>query len=179
MKLTYEQKLLVIEDYFKIGSSSTANKWGLHHNYVKELVRLLQNNSLQAHGKKNIYTPDFKIKVAKAYANGEGSLRELSIKFGIPSYSIIIKWYYIYQSQGEEGLRNMKKQGRPRNSETKSTKSKVNVDKLLQSEKSFSEYSPEEEKSLKEELLRLRCHEEFSKKFEALAQDYLRKKNNK
>ena len=44
IKLTYEQKLLVIEDYFKIGSSSTANKWGLHHNYVRELVRLLQNN---------------------------------------------------------------------------------------------------------------------------------------
>ena len=73
----------------------------------------------------------------------------------------------------------MKKQGRPSNSETKSIKSKVNVDKLLQSEKSFSEYSPEEEKALKEELLRLRCHEEFSKKFEALAQDYLRKKTNK
>jgi hypothetical protein len=47
MKLTYEQKLLVIEDYFKIGSSSTANKWGLNYKYVIELVRLLQNNSLQ------------------------------------------------------------------------------------------------------------------------------------
>ena len=46
----------------------------------------------------------------------------------------------------------MKKQGRPSNSETKSIKSKVNVDKLLQSEKSFSEYSPAEEKALNEEL---------------------------
>ena len=90
MKLTYEQKLLVIEDYFKIGPTSTANKWGVNRNYVREVVRLLQNNSLQAHGKKNIYTPDFKIKVAKAYANGEGALRELSIKFGIPSNSVII-----------------------------------------------------------------------------------------
>ena len=44
MKLTYEQKLLVIEDYFKIGPSSTANTWGLNRNYVRELVRLLQNN---------------------------------------------------------------------------------------------------------------------------------------
>lgn len=149
MKLTYEQKLLVIEDYFKIGPSSTANKWGLNYKYVRELVRLLQNNSLQAHGKKNIYTPDFKIKVAKAYANGEGSLRELSIKFGIPGNSIIIKWYYIYQSQGEEGLRNMKKQGRPRNSETKSTKSKVNVDKLLQSEKVIFRILSRRRKSLK------------------------------
>lgn len=177
MKLTYEQKLLVIEDYFKIGSSSTANKWGLNRNYVRELVRLLQNNSLQAHGKKNIYTPDFKIKVAKAYANGEGSLRELSIKFGIPSNSVIITWYDIYQSQGEEGLRNMKKPGRQKKDEVKANKNKVNLDSLLSSDK--EEYTKEEIKALKEELLRLRCHEEFSKKFEALAQDYLRKKNNK
>ncbi len=40
----------------------------------------------------------------------------------------------------------MKKPGRHSNSEIKSTKNKVNVDKILQSEKSFSEYSPEEEK---------------------------------
>ena len=65
MKLTYEQKLLVIEDYFKIGSSSTANKWGLHHNYVRELVRLLQNNSLQAHGKKIYIHRISKLKLLK------------------------------------------------------------------------------------------------------------------
>ena len=39
-------------------------------------------------------------------------------------------------------------------------------------------YTKEEIKTLKEELLRLRCQEEFSKKFEALAQDYLKKKNS-
>ncbi len=179
MKLTNEQRLLVVDDQSKIGSSATARKWGLTRQHVKDLARLYRNNALYSHGKNNKYSFDFKVKVVKAYINGEGSFRDLSIKFGIPSNSIIIKWYDIYQSQGEEGLRNMKKQGRPRNSETKSTKSKVNVDKLLQSEKSFSEYSPEEEKALKEELLRLRCHEEFSKKFEALAQDYLIKKNSK
>ena len=65
MKLTYEQKLLVIEDYFKIGPSSTANKWGLNRNYVRELVRLLQNNSLQAHGKKIYIHQISKLKLLK------------------------------------------------------------------------------------------------------------------
>jgi len=54
---------------------------------------------------------------------------------------------------------------------------KINLDSLLSSDK--EEYTKEEIKALKEELLKLRCHEEFSKKFEALAQDYLRKKTNK
>lgn len=179
MKLTYEQRLLVAKECFKNGTYLTARKWGLSVRYVQELFLLYRNNALSAHSKKNKYDSNFKIKAVKAYVNGEGSLRDIAIRYGIPDKKSIRSWYHIYQTNGEEGLRNMKKQGRPINSETKSTKSKVNVDKLLQSEKSFSEYSPEEEKALKEELLRLRCHEEFSKKFEALAQDYLRKKTNK
>ncbi len=179
MKLTYEQKLLVIEDYFKIGTSRTAIKWGISSRHVRLLLQLYRNNALSPHIKNNKYDSGFKIKVVKAYENGEGSFQDLAIKYGIPNKAQIVNWYHIYQSNGEEGLRNMKKPGRQSNSEIKSTKNKVNVDKLLQSEKSFSEYSPEEEKALKEELLRLRCHEEFSKKFEALAQDYLIKKNSK
>lgn len=71
----------------------------------------------------------------------------------------------------------MKKTGRPKKDEVKANKNKVNLDSLLSSDK--EEYTKEEIKVLKEELLRLRCHEEFSKKFEALSQDYLRKKTNK
>ncbi len=52
-----------------------------------------------------------------------------------------------------------------KNLQPKKTK-KINVNKLIDSEKPFSEYTHEEEKALKMELLRLRCHEEFSKKFE-------------
>lgn len=71
----------------------------------------------------------------------------------------------------------MKKTGRPKKDEVKANKNKVNLDSLLSSDK--EEYTKEEITALKEELLRLRCHEEFSKKFEVLAQDYLRKKTNK
>ena len=71
----------------------------------------------------------------------------------------------------------MKKTGSPKKDEVKANKNKVNLDSLLSSDK--EEYTKEEIKALKEELLRLCCHEEFSKKFEDLAQDYLRKKTNK
>lgn len=53
----------------------------------------------------------------------------------------------------------MKKTGRPKKDEVKANKNKVNLDSLLSSDK--EEYTKEEIKALKEELLRLRCHEEF------------------
>ena len=180
MKLTYDDYLQIVEDYKKIGGKATARKWLINYSHVKRIIVKYRNNCLYPHSnRKNLYSPEFKLKLVRAYIRGEGSFEELANKFGVCGHTSILYWYHIYQSKGEEGLRNMKKPGRQSNSEIKSTKNKVNVDKLLQSEKSFSEYSPEEEKALKEELLRLRCHEEFSKKFEALAQDYLRKKTNK
>ncbi len=180
MRFTYEDKLKIVEDYEKLGATETARKWNTGKRHVLRLFTKYKNSCLAPHSKRNKkYTSELKIEVVKAYIQGEGSFEFIANKYGVSTLTTIINWYHIYQSQGEEGLINMKKQGRPSKSETKSTKTKINVDKLLQSEKSFSDYSPEEEKALKEELLRLRCHEEFSKKFEALAQDYLEKKNNK
>ena len=124
----------------------------------------------------DIYSPEFKIIVAKAYAKGISGLEDIAQLYGIRAQSSVKNWYDIYQSQGEEGLINMNAQGRQTK---KSSTKKINVNKLIDSEKPFSEYTHEEEKALKMELLRLRCHEEFSKKFEALTQEYLEKKNNK
>ncbi len=179
MRFTYEDKLKIVEDYEKLGLTETSRKWNTCKRNVLTLFTKYKNSCLVPHSKINKkYSPEVKIEVVNAYIQGEGSFEALANKFGISTYASIRTWYHIYQSHGEEGLRNMKC-GRPSKSKTKSTKAKVNVDKLLQSEKSFSDYSPEEEKALKEELLRLRCHEEFSKKIEALAQDYLEKKSNK
>ena len=128
------------------------------------------------HGHSTKYSPEFKIRVAKAYAKGISGLEDIAQLYGIRAQSSVKNWYDIYQSQGEEGLINMNAQGRQTK---KSSTKKINVNKLIDSEKPFSEYTHEEEKALKMELLRLRCHEEFSKKFEALTQEYLEKKNNK
>ena len=69
----------------------------------------------------------------------------------------------------------MKKTGRPKKDEVKANKNKVNLDSLLSSDK--EEYTKEEIKALKEELLRLRCHEEFSKKIRGLSPRLSKKEN--
>ena len=178
MKLTYDDYLQIVEDYKKIGGKATARKWLINYSHVKRIIVKYRNNCLYPHSnRKNLYSPEFKLKLVRAYIRGEGSFEELANRFGVCGHTSILYWYHIYQSKGEEGLRNMKKNGRPRKEAVKDNKNKVNLDNLLSSDK--EDYTKEEIKALKEELLRLRCHEEFSKKFEALAQDYLRKKTNK
>lgn len=179
MKLTYTQKLLVVKDCEQFGVAFTARKWLLSISYVGNLFYKAKNNCLLPHGHSTKYSPEFKIKVVKAYAEGNSSLEDIAQLYGIRTQSSVKNWYDIYQSQGEKGLINMNAQGRPTKKSSAKNSKKINVNKLIDSEKPFSEYTHEEEKALKMELLRLRCHEEFSKKFEALTQEYLRKKNNK
>ena len=181
MKYTFEDKLKIVEDYKKFDPSETVWKWKSDRSYILRIFNIYKTSELKPHSKRNNkYTPEFKLKVVKAYIKGKGSLEVLANKYNIRAITTIRTWYHIYQSQGEEGLINMNAKGRQtKKSSVKSTKKKINVNKLIDSEKPFSEYTHEEEKALKMELLRLRCHEEFSKKFEALTQEFLRKKNNK
>ena len=176
MKLTYEDKVKIAKDYKKLGSNLTAKKWKISRRYVTTLNNKYKNNCLNKHSKNNKYTLEFKLDLITAYVQGEGSFESLANKFGVKSKSIIEYWYNIYQSYGVEGLINMKKTGRPQKNKNKDNKKKLDLDKLLSKDK--EDYTKEEIKTLKEELLRLRCQEEFSKKFEALAQDYLKKKNS-
>ena len=56
---------------------------------------------------------------------------------------------------------NMNKPGRPTKNLNNDNKNKLDLDKLLSTDK--EDYTKEEIKTLMEELLRLRCQEEFSK----------------
>lgn len=56
----------------------------------------------------------------------------------------------------------MNKPGRPQKNKNKDNKKILDLDSLLSTDK--EDYTREEIKILKEELLRLRCHEEFTKK---------------
>ncbi len=60
------------------------------------LLQLYRNNVLSPHIKNNKYDSDFKIKVVKAYENGEGSFQDLAIKYGIPNKAQKVNWYHIY-----------------------------------------------------------------------------------
>ncbi len=70
----------------------------------------------------DIYSPEFKIIVAKAYAKGIYGLEDIAQLYGIRAQSSVKNWYDIYQSQGEEGLINMNAQGR----QTKKSSTKKN-----------------------------------------------------
>ena len=56
---------------------------------------------------------------------------------------------------------NINKPGRPKKNINNDNKKKLDLDKLLSTDK--EDYTKEEIKTLMEELLRLRCQEEFSK----------------
>ena len=161
MKLTYEDKVKIAKDYKKLGSNLTSKKWQISRRYVVTLANKYKNHSLNKHSKNNKYTLEFKLKIITAYVQGEGSFESLANKFGVNSKSIIEYWYNIYQSYGVEGLINMKKIGSPQKNKNKDNNKKLDLDKLLSTDK--EDYTKEEIKTLKEELLRLRCQEEFSK----------------
>lgn len=125
MKLTYEERLLVVEDHKRYGTAYTSRKWGLSERYVRTIVSKARNNSLSLNNKQTNYSAEFKIKVAKAYAEGKHSFEEIAQLYGIKNLSTVKSWYDIYQSKGEEGLRNMKKQADQRKMKSRLTKIKL------------------------------------------------------
>lgn len=125
MKLTYEERLLVVEDHKRYGTAYTSRKWGLSERYVQTIVSKARNNSLSLNNKHTNYSAEFKIKVAKAYAEGKHSFEEIAQLYGIKNLSTVKSWYDIYQSKGEEGLRNMKKLADQRKMKSRLTKIKL------------------------------------------------------
>ena len=83
MKLTYEERLLVVEDHKRYGTAYTSRKWGLSERYVRTIVSKARNNSLSLNNKHTNYSAEFKIKVAKAYAEGKHSFEEIAQQYGI------------------------------------------------------------------------------------------------
>lgn len=83
MKLTYEERLLVVEDHKRYGTAYTSRKWGLSERYVRTIVSKARNNSLSLNNKHTNYSAEFKIKVAKSYAEGKHSFEEIAQLYGI------------------------------------------------------------------------------------------------
>lgn len=54
---------------------------------------------------RNNYSFDFKLKVVKAYLNGEGGQKKLAKKFGLSGPSLVAKWVFSYRHFGEEALK--------------------------------------------------------------------------
>ena len=173
MKLTFEQKIQIAKEALENSSIHVARKWEIADWTVYKIKALyLENPMLLKHGKNKKYSFEFKEKIINEIEMGELPVNVIAIKFGITSKQVIRHWYHIYKEKGLEGLRDMK-QGRPKKDTTKPTKKKYNFSKLVDLENP----TPEQVKAMQQELKRQMCMEEVSKKFEALAQELIRKKN--
>ena len=77
MKLTYEERLLVVEDHKGYGTAYTSRKRGLSERYVKTIVSKARNNSLSLNNKHTNYSAEFKIKVEMFYGK-EKTFKDLN-----------------------------------------------------------------------------------------------------
>jgi len=104
------------------------------------------------------YDPSLKLRVLKAIAKGNLSLRSAAVRFNIPSESVIIKWQKSFSEKGEMGL-IAKPKGRP---------IKMNGPIKRKRRKSAKPLTREEE--LLQENEYLRAENELLKKLQALVQ---------
>lgn len=66
----------------------------------RRIIQVQGNNALASKSKNQIYSQSFKLSVVQAYLAGEGSLQELTMKFGLRTNSLLRNWVLKY-SRGE------------------------------------------------------------------------------
>lgn len=109
-KYTVEEKIKACEDYLS-GKNSAAEicialglskkkppgtfwKWIRQYNVHGANAFLTSNGN-------NPYSKEFKQKIVNAYLDGEGSMLDIAIKYGIPNDSIVRQWVIYYNSHKE------------------------------------------------------------------------------
>src|SRR5574344_1798546 len=180
-KYTKEEKLNFINECKENGSLYVSRKYGVGARYVRTLAaRYRSNPDYLDKGEMHILVdPQIKINVVEAFISGKFSLSEIVNMFKLRSESDIYRWYDAYKYMGIEGLKSMK-QGRQKKTYPTVKKIKdANDNRLKKLLSSDGPTSDEDVKFLKQVILRQQCESEVAKKFEALAQDLLTKKNSK
>ena len=161
VKYDYEFKLrcveFVVKKHYSYGvvsklegpDKSNIRKWvGFYKKCGKEGLLPRQNQS---------YSVDFKLKVLESITTNLLSLKEASLKFNIPSDSVIFKWQKDFANFGLEGLQSKTKD-----------RSKTMSNFKRKKRKSDKPLTREEELLLENEALR--CELDFLKKLQALIQ---------
>lgn len=104
--ITSEQKLEAVYEYLD-GSTSfkkVGTKYGVDESSIRKWLAKYKAYGDSAFELKcsNInYTAEFKRKVAEAYISGEGSLRDIAIKFKIHADSTVLTWVSQYNNHEE------------------------------------------------------------------------------
>ena len=108
-KYTKEQKIKACQEYLSGSKSATQiatqlnmGKTGDHS--IREWAKLFLKYGSSAFDVKetnNSYTKEFKMQLVQEYFSGQGSLRDLCLKYNIPSNYTLRKWIKMYNSHIE------------------------------------------------------------------------------
>lgn len=112
--ITSKQKLEAVYEYLNGNTSfkKVGVKYGVDESSIRKWLAKYKSYCDSAFELKcsNInYTAEFKEKVAEAYVNGEGSLRDIAIKFKIHADSTVLTW--VSQHNNHEKLTNSRLKG--------------------------------------------------------------------
>ena len=92
-----------IADKYKVDQSTFREWLAKYKIYGEEAFIIARKNAS--------YSESFKKRVVKAYLNGEGSLRDIAIRFKIPGHHAVMRWVSKYN--GHEELKTHKTGGNP------------------------------------------------------------------
>ena len=94
--LEHHQNLSKTLRHFEL-KSTTVRRWIVQFNTSG-------SRGLAVYHAKQVYSPDFKLNVIQAVLEGEFTLREASLHFGIPNDGIISQWLNAFEKHGITGL---------------------------------------------------------------------------
>lgn len=105
-KCSYEEKIQAVEDYLngKRNQKQIALDLGLGkrgRSTVGLWVRKYQEagpESLRSSSANRSYSKEFKEQIVQEYLNGQGSMQDLAIKYGIPNHRTVQEWVMMYNS---------------------------------------------------------------------------------
>lgn len=153
-KHNFEFKLRVVQEVIQGRHSlvSIARIERIQHSLVRRWVAFYRKFGEEGlKPSSNRYTSDFKVNVVRTMKSRSLSLLQACLRFKVPNESIVLNWIRIYDAQGPEGLKALRK-GRPIKMPRKPKRPLTREEQLL------------------EELASLKAENAYLKKLHALVQ---------
>ena len=105
-KLSLEEKVKIILKYMngEVGLNSAAAEAGVSHETLRQWIMQYQAEGAIAFlpGRKaHTYSPELKLQAVQEYLAGEGSLMEISTKYGVRDKKTLRSWIKVYNTHGD------------------------------------------------------------------------------
>ena len=105
-KLSMEEKVKIILKYMNgdVGLNSAAAEAGVAHETLRQWIMQYQAEGAIAFlpdRKAHTYSPELKLQAVQDYLAGEGSLMEISTKYGVRDKKTLRSWIKVYNTHGD------------------------------------------------------------------------------